>query len=134
MPGKKLLHQIQPPQRLIRAVACCPANDVAATAGDRIVLWDLRKGTELVRLSWDEQDTSLVLAVAFSANGRFLASGHSDHVARIWDVESKRQVAVLREHVDGFAGEYFTPKDQCLLPEVATTQLLCGVLTRMNLS
>jgi WD40 repeat protein len=51
-----------------------------------VVLWDLAKGNEVRRF---EGHLHVVEALAFSANGRLLASGSTDSTVLIWDVTGR---------------------------------------------
>ena len=39
-------------------------------------------------------------AVAFNANGTILASGSSDKTIKLWNVETKKEIATLKGHYD----------------------------------
>ena len=43
---------------------------------------------------------SWVQCVAYSPDGRFLASGSGDTTVRIWDPKTRRELKVLKEHSD----------------------------------
>jgi WD40 repeat protein len=62
-------------------------------------LWDAETGREIRKF---EQHTARVLGVAFSPDGRWLASGWRDGIVRIWD--TKDPASEAREH-PGHAGK-----------------------------
>jgi WD40 repeat protein len=78
----------------LRAVAASPDGSRWATAGDdRVVrLWDGASRAPLQSLDGHEEP---VLALAFSATGRYLASGSLDGSVRLWDVQTGRLVRAL---------------------------------------
>jgi WD40 repeat protein len=80
-----------------KGVACLyfhPSGKRLASAGeDGIRIWDLARGAVSRTLSGHEQ---LLLSIAFSPDGRYLASGSLDHTIRMWEVESGKQVWSLR--------------------------------------
>jgi WD40 repeat protein len=60
-----------------------------------IKLWDTSSGREVHILGGH---SLTVLSVAFSPDGRMLASGSADHTIKLSDVESGREVRTIREH------------------------------------
>jgi WD40 repeat protein len=52
--------------------------------------------------------------VAFSPDGRYLASGSWDSTVKIWDVESGKEVQTLRGHAGFIYGLAFSPDGQRL--------------------
>jgi len=60
-----------------------------------------------------------VLAVAYSSDGRRIASGALDNTARLWDAESGTEVRCLRGHERGVRGVAFSPHGR----RVATASL-----------
>jgi WD40 repeat protein len=55
-----------------------------------------------------------VYSLAFSPDGRRLATGSKDRTIRVWDVTTGRTAAVLRGHDDGVCQVVFSPDGQSL--------------------
>ncbi|WP_284665604.1 WD40 repeat domain-containing protein [Myxococcus sp. SDU36] len=65
-------------------------------------------------LEWAKQFEGSVLALAFSPDGRLLASGGYDAVVRVWDVEAGAQVAELKGHDAELHALAFSPDGRWL--------------------
>jgi YD repeat-containing protein len=88
------------------AVAFHPNGTRLATAGrdGAVVLWDLARGEEVVRLPWHK---SFVWSLAFSPDGATLASGCGDSTVGLWETEplkaryqARREAAALRPEAE----------------------------------
>ncbi len=55
-----------------------------------------------------------VYSVAFSPDGRYLASGSYDKTVGLWDLENGNQVAILRGHTDQVFRVLFSPSGESL--------------------
>jgi WD40 repeat protein len=78
------LQQFGTPEGSNRAAALSPdGKTLAAAAGDTILLWELASGKERGRLTGHRGN---VWSLAFSPDGRLLASGGLDYSALVWDV------------------------------------------------
>jgi translation initiation factor 6 (eIF-6) len=58
--------------------------------------------------------TSVVYSVAFSPDGRLLASGSDDKTIKLWDVASGREVRTLTGHTDWVRSVAFSPDGRLL--------------------
>ena len=71
-----------PPWPFLRTVSCWPAPAPIK----RVIFWDLATGEPAGTLRGHEDYVS---AVAFSADGKLLATGSFDHTVKVWDVAGR---------------------------------------------
>jgi len=104
----------------IQTVALSPVKDVLAAAGadGAIRLWNLHtRAKELTlrtSLHWRTGHDAMALCLAFSPDGKLLASGHVDGNAHLWDLEVGEEVPVKLRH-EGVVGALgFSPDGSTL--------------------
>lgn len=80
-------------------------------ATGRVVLWDPSSGREVGTLRGHGKGIS---QVAFSRDGKFLASASTDNTIRIWDVNSQRELRTMVGHTAAIESMDFSPDSQLL--------------------
>jgi WD40 repeat protein len=91
--------------------ALAPSGDrVAVASGAQIRLISLAEDSSITL----DGHTDFVDALAFSPDGRLLASGASssqsgDHVVRVWDTQAGEEIAALEGHEGGITAVAFAP-------------------------
>jgi WD40 repeat protein len=59
--------------------------------------------------------SNTIYTLAFSSDGKWLASGSGDNTVRVWDVSSQKEIAKLKGHTDGIYGVVFSPDGKKLI-------------------
>jgi len=77
----------------------------------RVVLWDTTTGQQVGELKAHGKG---VTQVAFSRDGRFLASSSSDNTIKIWDVAARRELRTLTGHTTNIDSIDFSPDGRLL--------------------
>jgi WD40 repeat protein len=86
-------------------------RNMKVEAVGQVVLWDVNAGQEIGALKGHGKG---VTAVAFSRDGKLIASGSTDNTIRIWDLNSKREVRTLSGHTSNIESIDFSPDGRLL--------------------
>lgn len=103
------LQTLTGPTLPIRDVAFGPKSWVAAGAADgSVTVWDSARGQTL----WQDKGESMVNAVAFSLNGKYLAAVKSHGGLAVWEAESGKQVLKSQDRNSWARAVTFSPDGQ----------------------
>ena len=86
-------------------------KDLKVEAIGQVQLWDVASGNEIGALKGHSRG---VVKVAFSRDGKMLASGGSDNTIRIWDVEARRELRTMAGHTSSIESMDFSPDGRML--------------------
>ena len=85
-------------EQAVNCVAYSPdGKTVVTAAGGSVRCWDAEKGEPVGQAL---VQPGVVLSLAFSPDGRLIATGSDDKTARFWDVENGKQVGPTMPHPD----------------------------------
>jgi WD40 repeat protein len=81
------------------------------------VLWNLESQKELAtqkEITKPQGHSNKVKSVAFSPDGKYLASGSNDMMVKLWSVESQKELTTLLGHKDSVFSVAFSPDGKYL--------------------
>ena len=112
-----------PDGRTLAVVGALPGR---ANAIGELHLWESATGKEVKRF---EGHRMPIHCVAFSTDGRMLATGSSDNTVRLWEVASGRERQSLQGHQNGIVSVSFSPDGRLLASASVDTTALVWDLT-----
>ncbi len=113
--------------------------DISTSAVVGVRLWDLATSRVKRRLN---TPPIAIEAVAFSPDGRLLATGGNDALIRLWNVSTGQEIQSLNGHTDSVLNVVFSPDGRFILSQgndrtvrlwdVSTGQELCRLVKFVN--
>ena len=95
----------------VKDVAFSPDGQLLATAGIHVKLWDVSNQTEITTFQHDDW----VLTIAFSPNGRHLATGNNKGIVKIWNIQTRRVISQLQGDMTAVYSVEFSPDGRTLV-------------------
>src|SRR5437016_6883540 len=86
-------------------------KDIKVEAIGQIVFWDTASGQQIGAIKGHGKG---VTSVAFSRDGKLIASSSTDNTIRIWDVASRRELRTLTGHTANIESMDFSPDGKLL--------------------
>ena len=103
-------------QDMVSSISYSPDGRLLAIAqGKNIHLYDGQKRVYLRMLVDHEADSAFfVTDLAFSPDGRWLASASIGKTVKIWDIEKRKMILALKGHAEGVGSVAFSPNGKWL--------------------
>ncbi len=102
-----------PDRHAVKGVAFSPDGKTLAAASEKIVvLWDVATGKPRHTLRGHRED---IWSIAFSLDGKLLASGGADETVRLWDPATGKELAVRKAHDEIVCAVAFHPSGRWLV-------------------
>ena len=109
----KVIRRLEARGRIWGASVFSPDGMLLATLGDKIYIWELASGKEIWALD-DKNFMSGVGAIAFSPDGKTLASGAQDKIIRLWDIATGKERLQMNGCQDEINCLSYSPDGTCL--------------------
>jgi WD40 repeat protein/serine/threonine protein kinase len=96
------------PRSEVNVVAFSPNGERLANSLDQTVkVWDVASGQLILTL--DTRHADYVLSVAFSPDGKRLATASKDQTVKLWDAVTGQELRTLKGHTEGVQSVVFSP-------------------------
>ncbi len=107
---RKVIHEIMPPEEargVWRGNDISPRGDLALSHGDGgLTLWNAASNWSPARLSAHRRAVS---GTAFTPDGRIMATGGEEGLAKLWDVATHREIVSFKGHLKSVQSVAISP-------------------------
>jgi WD40 repeat protein len=116
----QLVRELKAPEKGgTNALAVSPDGKILATgwsfdAGVMLLIWEVDSGHLLHRVRVKSAKPDAIWSLAFSPNGKLLASAHADQMVRLWDPASGEQLRVIEAKSGEIQRVRFSPDGKLL--------------------
>ncbi|CAL6092883.1 Pentapeptide_repeats-containing protein [Hexamita inflata] len=86
-------------------------QNMIATASNQINIFDAETGKTIIELNYEQQR---IITIAFSASGRYIASGCEDQCIRIYDLLLKKELIIINEVHSAINKICFSCDEKCI--------------------
>lgn len=87
---------------------CADGKQIVTGSANEARVWDLSDGRQVLSVRHGDVLGS-IWSVAFSPDGRLIATGGEDGKAKLWDAGSGQEIHLLKGHTSGVASLAFSP-------------------------
>lgn len=114
--NKKVIYKMREQKEFAsQVIVVSPKSNIIAAcnyAGENwINLWDLNTGQSIITLKGHKE---MIMGLAFSPDGSYLASCGRDSKVKIWNVETGKLIFTLNDHTDDVNSVCFSPDGKYL--------------------
>jgi len=105
---------------LVRSLALSPDGRLLAAAGSRIQIWDVSKvwslpqGREVPMVGQSDQFPGYIIEIAFSPDGKTLATAETDPRVGLWDAETLKEIRRFQGNPRDVRAVAFSPDGRTL--------------------
>jgi WD40 repeat protein/serine/threonine protein kinase len=123
--------QAQGPWSILSVLFSPDSKTLVAGSRSRFVAWDVTS-TQQKMVVWPDREQARTESLAFSPDGKILATGSSNGMIRLWNADGSQLQAILKGHSEVIQAMAFSPDGKTLAAVSANKLRLWDVATRQE--